>query len=178
MCDLPGDAADSFVEYISHNSSGNYVSLLKGFMVRVYKNWPTVRMDIYAFDTDIGEWAAPVLNPDDIEGKDKFGSPHKYPEWVASMSFTAFAGCECAVVISHDSYVSAKWQGKGLGKMLLRLREQALERAKVSQVLATVRDDNAKEIHLLESAGWKRLADWKGRYYGGRASLWGKTLDA
>lgn len=75
------------------------------------------------------------------------------------------------IVISHGVKVDEDFRGQGIGKRLLALREEVAREAGINLLLATVRDDNAVEIHLLEAAGWKRLLQRKTG-----VSLWGKEL--
>lgn len=75
------------------------------------------------------------------------------------------------VLISQKSIVYPEFRGLGLGKQYLELREEVARKASCNLLLATVRNDNAVEIHLLESHGWKR---YNNRDTG--VSLWGKEL--
>lgn len=74
------------------------------------------------------------------------------------------------VMISHAVWLPEDKRGKGLGKRLLKTRMAALRASKVQLVLATVKNGNHKEAHLLRQRGWKRLIKFGG------TSLWGKTL--
>ena len=76
------------------------------------------------------------------------------------------------MMISHGVYLPESERGKGIGKKLLQLREQIASEAGVNLLMATVRNDNPIEIHLLENAQWERL--WNRQETG--VSLWIKKL--
>src|SRR5271167_3732753 len=75
------------------------------------------------------------------------------------------------VLISHRVFIAPECRGRGLGKQLLLLREVVAKEAGCNLILATVRDTNSTEVHLLETRGWKR---YNQRDTG--VSLWGKEL--
>jgi GNAT superfamily N-acetyltransferase len=76
------------------------------------------------------------------------------------------------VLISFASFVQPSERGKGLGQRLLRLRQDVAREAGINLMLATVRDDNRVERHLLRKAKWFVLAP---RPETG-TSLWAKRL--
>jgi len=63
------------------------------------------------------------------------------------------------VLVSHGVEILSEFRGKGLGRELLRLRESCAIKAGVNLLMATVRNDNAPEIHLLETDGWSKVSD-------------------
>jgi|ERR1700676_930375 len=75
------------------------------------------------------------------------------------------------VLISQHSLVYPEYRGKGYGRKYLELRERIASEAGCNLLLATVRNDNAVQVHLLETHGWKRFNN---RETG--VSLWGKEL--
>lgn len=75
------------------------------------------------------------------------------------------------VLISSQVQVDLALRGKGLGRKYLAIREEVAREAGVNLLLATVREDNTIEIHLLETSGWKR---YNKRETG--VCLWGKEL--
>lgn len=76
------------------------------------------------------------------------------------------------VLISSNVIVFEHERGKGVGRRLLGLREECARECGANLLLATVREDNPIEIHLLETSGWKRLN--KRETTG--VCLWGKEL--
>jgi GNAT superfamily N-acetyltransferase len=76
------------------------------------------------------------------------------------------------VLISFDSFVQPASRGQGLGKKFLRIRQDVAREAGINLMLATVRDDNRIERHLLRRAGWFVLSP---RPETG-VSLWAKRL--
>lgn len=75
------------------------------------------------------------------------------------------------VLISSGVVVNEGDRGKGYGKKMLAMREEIAKYAGINLLLATVREDNAREIHILETNGWKRLNK---RDTG--VCLWGKEI--
>jgi len=76
-------------------------------------------------------------------------------------------------LISHDLFLEPSARGKGLGRKLLGLREEAARQAGITLLLATVRNDNSVEVHLLNTtSGWQRLTNCIPT----QVSLWGKEL--
>lgn len=75
------------------------------------------------------------------------------------------------VLISSHVVIRDEFRGKGIGRKMLAMREEIARECGANLVLATVREDNSIEIHLLESSGWKR---YNKRDTG--VCLWGKEL--
>lgn len=84
----------------------------------------------------------------------------------------SFMPGNCRTLISHGVVIDEACRGKGYGTADNKLREEAARAAGVTLILATVRDDNAPEIHILEKLGWSRLTQNQVT----RCSLWGKQL--
>jgi hypothetical protein len=75
------------------------------------------------------------------------------------------------VLISQHSLIYPEHRDKGYGKKYLEMREEIARASQCNLLLATVRGDNAVEIHLLKSHGW---IAYNSRDTG--VSLWGKEL--
>lgn len=75
------------------------------------------------------------------------------------------------ILISSDVKIEFEHRGKGLGRKMLNLREEIAKEIGCNLILATVRNDNAVEAHLLATSGWKILTRRE------IASLWGKELN-
>jgi GNAT superfamily N-acetyltransferase len=78
------------------------------------------------------------------------------------------------ILVCHDVFVETKFRNQGLGRKWLQLREELALEAGCNLLQATVRDDNAVEIHLLQSFKWRRLIDRRET----GVSLWTKRLKA
>src|SRR5271163_4328452 len=76
------------------------------------------------------------------------------------------------VLISSNVRVYFEYRGKGYGRKGLALREEIAREAGVNLLMATVRNDNVIENHLLSTSGWKKLLDRSET----KVSLWGKEL--
>ena len=77
----------------------------------------------------------------------------KYAE-VSRFSLRELPGC-CGILVFYHASVATDFQNKGLGSLLLRVREEAARKAGYSVGMATVLAENDAEIHILTSAGWK-----------------------
>lgn len=75
-------------------------------------------------------------------------------------------------LISHDVFIEEQHRGKGLGRVGLSTREKIAREAGATLLLATVRNDNKIELHLLRTSGWKRFTSRRDT----GTSLWGKRL--
>jgi GNAT superfamily N-acetyltransferase len=76
------------------------------------------------------------------------------------------------ILISFGSFVGLEHRGKGIGRRMLQIRQDVAREAGINLMLATVRDDNKAERHLLRRAGWYVLSP---RPETG-VSLWAKKL--
>lgn len=76
------------------------------------------------------------------------------------------------VLISHYVKMDSGERGKGFGQRYMKIREQIAREAGANLMLATVRNDNAIEIHLLKKFGWRRFTNRRST----GVSLWGKLL--
>ena len=90
------------------------------------------------------------------------------PGWTFTVSFMPG---NRRILISHGVRIDEGLRGKGLGRKLLKLREEIAREAGVNLLLATVRDDNEIEQHLLITEEWVRLIQRDTEI-----SLWGKQL--
>lgn len=79
----------------------------------------------------------------------------KYAE-VSRFSLKELPGC-CGILVFYHASVATDFQNKGLGALLLRVREEAARKAGYSVGMATVLDNNTSEIHILAAQGWKSL---------------------
>jgi GNAT superfamily N-acetyltransferase len=76
------------------------------------------------------------------------------------------------VLVSHGTYVNFFSRDSGVGRKFLQVKEEIARSAGITLMLATVCNDNAPEIHLLETEGWKRFTNRKDTW----CSLWAKEL--
>ena len=75
------------------------------------------------------------------------------------------------VLISQHTLVYPEFRGKGKGRELLKIKQEIAAYAGCNLLLATVREDNTVETHLLTTHGWTK---YNTRSTG--VSLWGKEL--
>lgn len=76
---------------------------------------------------------------------------------VCSFSLVPMPGC-CGMIIASAVAVFAPYGGKGIGKLLLRAREEAALSAGYTLLLETCTEQaNGREIGMLEKYGYKRV---------------------
>ena len=80
---------------------------------------------------------------------------------MASFSMAMLPGC-CGVCVFYHASVATDFGSKGLGSLLLQLREEAARKAGYCVALATVLKNNEAERHILESHGnWQKVSEFK-----------------
>jgi hypothetical protein len=75
------------------------------------------------------------------------------------------------IIVSHDSVIFSWAQNQGHGQRFLAMREEMAREAGANLLMATVRNDNEIENHLLTKHGWTRMLNRKTG-----VSLWAKEL--
>jgi GNAT superfamily N-acetyltransferase len=75
------------------------------------------------------------------------------------------------VAISSNEWVAGSHRRRGIGKLLVRVREQVCQAAECTLLMATVRTDNVAQIALLSGQDWHCLF-----FAGPNAMLWTKPL--
>lgn len=94
---------------------------------------------------------------------------------IAKFGMLPMPGCKGLCIFHHVS-VEPKFQGKGLGQELLRIRLDAARTAGYSGALATVQRDNGKELQILAKAGWTPLQNFKNKRTGNDVFLMFKPI--
>lgn len=75
------------------------------------------------------------------------------------------------ILVSHDTQVNETYRNHGIGRKWLTLKSLLAKECGCNLLMATVRNDNKPEVHLLRTSGWKRILNRKTQ-----VSLWVKTL--
>jgi len=94
---------------------------------------------------------------------------------ISAFSIAELPGC-CGVAVFYHCSVATDFQNKGLGKLLLILREEAARKAGYTYAQATVLKANKAELKILKDQGWKPLADFKNKRTGHEVLVLGKIL--
>lgn len=76
------------------------------------------------------------------------------------------------VMIFHNVIVEPEFRDKGYGRKWLKLREEMAIEAGINLLLATVKEENVVERHILETSGWYLFTKRQETQVG----LWGKHL--
>jgi GNAT superfamily N-acetyltransferase len=76
---------------------------------------------------------------------------------VAQFSVVQLPGC-CGVVVFFHASVAEDFRQKGLGSLLLEVREEAAIKAGFTIALATILKSNTTERSLLDKSGWETNA--------------------
>jgi ribosomal protein S18 acetylase RimI-like enzyme len=61
------------------------------------------------------------------------------------------------LIHSHSAWIHPDYRGKGIGRLLRELKDDCVKQYNGGIILCTVHQANAKQIHLLETCGWKRM---------------------
>lgn len=93
---------------------------------------------------------------------------------IGAFSLQSFPACT-SIVISVGCFVAEEFKGMGYGKALNKLRVKAMSLAGFERILATVRDDNEAEKHILMVNGWTRLTTFNSNI-GRTVSMWERVL--
>lgn len=94
-----------------------------------------------------------------IPGEDRY-------TWIVRTDEKDYAGHVAAFTLcplpGNDRFITSAWasvneryQGKGLGQELHRLRIEIARRGDASAMLCTVHQDNQAQIHILQKFGWQ-----------------------
>lgn len=75
---------------------------------------------------------------------------------VSSFSLAELPGC-CGILVFYHASVATDFQKKGLGSLLLRVREETARKAGYSVAMATVLKYNEAELSILEKANWTKI---------------------
>jgi len=94
---------------------------------------------------------------------------------VASFSLRQLPGC-CGILVFYHASVAKDFRDKGLGSLLLQIRERAAILANYTVVMATVLDDNEAEKHILRTNNWNPSYGFKNLRTGNDVSVLYKTL--
>lgn len=98
----------------------------------------------------------------------------KYAQ-ISQFSVSELPGC-CGVAVFYHCSVATDFQKRGLGGLLLELREEAARKAGYTYAQATVLADNKPEIAILSDHKWEELSKFKNKRTGHTVLVMGKTL--
>ena len=96
---------------------------------------------------------------------------------VCTFSMSEFPGC-CGIVISHNTTVYKKYEGKGINTFLQEIKEDIAVSNGYSKMLATVVSTNEAEIHILEKAGWRKALEFVNKRTGNTVLTYLKDITA
>jgi GNAT superfamily N-acetyltransferase len=64
------------------------------------------------------------------------------------------------LMFSYEAYLISQHQGKGIGRLLREIKDECVDTIAGGILFCTVRADNAKQIHLLETMRWREVASY------------------
>lgn len=99
----------------------------------------------------------------------RYATPHGYHE------LNPFPGCN-QLVVSNHAFVWPQHRGQGHGKAEAKARIELARSLGYSYMMATVRADNAVQLYIMESLGWKELDSFYNDESGATITLWGLLL--
>ena len=100
-----------------------------------------------------------------------------YDNQIAEFGLTQLEGC-CGVVVSCHVKVHPEFRGKGLGQLLLTIREAAVISAGYTVIMATSIANNAVENHILVKNGYKPMNTFTNARTNHLVTMWQKNLRA
>lgn len=75
-------------------------------------------------------------------------------DYIARFTLKEMINC-CGILVSTDTWVDPKYQGKGIAQKLMPIKEAIAKECGYTLFLSTVAiSDNPKEVHILEKFGW------------------------
>lgn len=95
----------------------------------------------------------------------------------AALLLEMYPGC-CGATISYNMYVSHSSRGKGLGKLLLKMQEEASLGAGYTTIWATTVPLNPAANHILENMGYTKVYNFTSARTGNTITVWTKNLRA
>jgi GNAT superfamily N-acetyltransferase len=79
---------------------------------------------------------------------------------IAGFTLTQQVNC-CGILVSTQTYVMKKYQGKGIAKEMMPIKEALAKEFGYSLLMATVNmTGNPAEVHILEKFGWKLVSNF------------------
>lgn len=96
---------------------------------------------------------------------------------LSRFSISRLYGC-CGVAVFYHASVAKDFRSRGLGTLLLQLREEAARKAGYSLAVATVQADNEEENMILRKAQWELARGFKNIRTGNDIVLYTKELTA
>jgi hypothetical protein len=121
-----------------------------------------------------------IYSPIYIEQKDDSVTVYEtqFKTTLAAWQLVPFPSCE-GIVISCSAYVGLNRRRFGFGKLFTQIREEIAAKAGYSRIMATTRQTNLIENHILLSRKWK-YEDDNGFYmhrHSARLLIWHKDLE-
>lgn len=103
------------------------------------------------FTSSLPEYAAGRPQWDHVLIRLMDKSPHGIE--VARFKLTRLEG-NGQVLISHETCVGERWRGRGIGRVMMKLKKAICIASDSLSLMATVADTNVAENHLLCTTGW------------------------
>jgi len=94
---------------------------------------------------------------------------------LAEFGLDMLDGC-CGVVVSHHVQVWPSFRGKGLGQLLLQIRQQAILAMGYTMMIATSIARNERENHILQKNGFKPMHQFVNNRTQNTVTMWQKNL--
>jgi hypothetical protein len=93
----------------------------------------------------------------------------------ASFSLRPLPSC-CGVLVSHQSYVTESWRGRGVGSVMQDMKTWLGRTLRIGKMIATVVEGNATEEHILRKYGWVSGAPFVNHRTGHTVVEWEKVF--
>lgn len=84
---------------------------------------------------------------------------------------------QCQVAICHGFFVAPASRGKGIAHQAKKAQAEILKGLAYDYAICTVMADNGAQKHVLEKAGWARIAEFHSARQDARIEIWGKEIN-
>lgn len=85
---------------------------------------------------------------------------------IAQFNLTQFPSC-CGLLLSYTTMVRSEWQKKGIGALVMELKEKIAREAGYTRLMGTlILPSMTAEKKLWDRSGWKVVEEWRNRRSG------------
>ena len=95
---------------------------------------------------------------------------------IAQFNLTQFPSC-CGLLLSYTTMVRSEWQKKGIGALVMELKEHIARETGYSRLMGTLTlPSMIAEKKLWDRSGWKVVEEWRNRRSGNMVVTGQKSL--
>ena len=98
-------------------------------------------------------------------------TPNQYTVWLAQFRMEDLPYTESIGIVSNVK-INDKYRNCGLGQYLHSLRIKFAKEEKINFLMATTRQDNEVQNHIMKKYGWKIIKKYTSKQYQEKLYLW------